>query len=173
MTRTKSTYLAVLAVLLSPIAANADPILFDIDFGAQGAGTFTIDSSFLAAVPASGTYFGPVGSVMSFDALVGGILFDTILASGNGGFSNFFAAVNGQVSGVTQGYFTSSTTPGALLRTNTCGGIPCSSFYLDAAEREFTLEYTVSMRAVPEPGTLALLGLGLFGMGLARRRHKI
>ena len=88
MTKTKCTYLAVLAVLLSPIAANADPILFDIDFGAQGAGTFTIDSSFLAAVPASGIYFGPVGSVMSFNALVGGILFDTILASGNGGFSS-------------------------------------------------------------------------------------
>ena len=31
MKRTKSTYLALLAVLLSPMAANADPIAFDFN----------------------------------------------------------------------------------------------------------------------------------------------
>jgi hypothetical protein len=31
----------------------------------------------------------------------------------------------------------------------------------------------MEVHAVPEPGTLALLGIGLFGMGFARRRQKV
>jgi len=30
----------------------------------------------------------------------------------------------------------------------------------------------IGAQAVPEPGTLALLSIGLFGVGLARRRAK-
>ncbi|ENO15625.2 PEP-CTERM sorting domain-containing protein [Marinobacter nanhaiticus D15-8W] len=46
---------------------------------------------------------------------------------------------------------------------------------LDTAENEMTsinLIASLNVRSVPEPGTVALLGMGLLGMGLVRRRSK-
>ena len=45
--------------------------------------------------------------------------------------------------------------------------------YVPGTPAQWSLDYTLTMtlRAVPEPGTFALLGLGLAGLGLSRRRR--
>ena len=65
------------------------------------------------------------------------------------------------------------TTPGFFGVSTSSGMI--SSLFLNKPDSGGVIDNLIfgTPSVVPEPGTLALLGIGLFGMGLARRRKQI
>ncbi len=178
MTRTRSTYLAVVAALLSPMAANADLITYDFTAtapdgplaGTVESGSFSFDSSI---IPAGGGW-------LFLDDLLSVVEF-----TWNGTDYTEATANTGQM-----GFLSSGELEFAFFG-NSCGDGYCDirPGYDDwTVDTEFGLQYSVAggdylwfgsvsaalrETTVPEPGTLALFGIGLAAMGLARRRKKV
>ena len=218
MTRTKSVYLALLATLLSPMAANAVPIdvsfsgTFDQDddvllfsFVADGTSSITaISFGYAGGTQADGNVvsaggFDPILTLFDSTGLIISVndddgcssvnvgtdpntnrrfdsCFESIISAGTYTLAisqyNNFALGSNLSDGFTQdgaGNFTADI----------CGetGAFFDIGFGDCSQRTnawaFDLLNVESATRVPEPSTLALLGIGLFGMGAARRRKKV
>jgi PEP-CTERM motif len=189
--RTTTQLAAALALLMSAMAAEAVPVTVDFtvtsndvsnpswERGVMGTGYFTFDDG-LMPVSGTGLVGNPILGLPTLDLFFNwfGVSFDetsakiATLSFTNGVLSNW--TIGGNYSPATCGFLryacTSSGGSAPDFDAVGSGGLA----FTDAQHTGLAygpVQWSVRGAAVPEPGTLALFGLGILGLGFVRRRR--
>lgn len=168
MKKTRISYLALIAILLASMGALADPI--DIDAGESIIFNFDFTSEAPPPPYVSAGASWSLDNIWDDGELDSGVIevFTDLFAMGSLYYTSgwneisYFSAFGTPESSIVDGLF-------SVKFTALAGSATLTSIVGTATPGEGGL-ISITPTLVPQPGTLALLGIGLFALSLARRR---